>query len=73
MIMFMIRFCEKCCEILLHWYERMRDLRLGYIRRCISIRRSLLHELDVAETRIHLKQDSLTREIVQLNIRMTKG
>lgn len=70
--MFMIQFCEKICALLLRWHARMRDLRQGYIRRNISIRRSLLHELTVAEERIHLKQDSLTREIEQLNIRMTK-
>ena len=70
--MFMIRFCEKICALLLRWHARMRDLRQGYIRRNITIRRSLLHELTVAEERIHLKQDSLIREIEQLNIRMTK-
>ena len=73
MIMFMIRFCEKCCEILLYLYECMRDLRLGYIRRSIRLRREVRQELGVAEARIHLKRDSLTREIEQLNIRMTKG
>ena len=71
--MFMIQFCEKVCALLLRWHARMRDLRQGYLRRNISIRRQLLHELNVAEERIHLKQDSLTREIEQLNIRMTKA
>ena len=46
-MLILITLCEKVCLLLISLYEQVNDLRMGYIRRAIALRRWELERIDI--------------------------
>ncbi len=72
MTTFLIRLCEKTCLLLISLYEQVNDLRMGYIRRAIALRRWELERIDKTDSALNQKRIDIEYEISKLNRRFTK-
>ena len=72
MTTFLIRLCEKTCLLLISLYEQVNDLRMGYIRRAIVLRRWELERIDKTDSALNQKRIDIEYEISKLNRRFTK-
>ena len=72
MTTFLITLCEKICLLLISLYEQVNDLRMGYIRRAIALRRWELERIDKTDSALNQKRIDIEYEISKLNRRFTK-
>lgn len=72
MTTFLIRLCEKTCLLLISLYEQVNDLRMGYIRRAIALRRWELERIDKTDSALNQKRIDIEYEISKLTRRFTK-
>ncbi len=72
MTTFLIRLCEKTCLLLISLYEQVNDLRMGYIRRAIALRRRELERIDKTDSALNQKRIDIEYEISKLTRRFTK-
>lgn len=72
MTTFLIRLCEKTCLLLISLYKQVNDLRMGYIRRAIALRRWELERIDKTDSALNQKRIDIEYEISKLNRRFTK-
>ena len=49
-MLILITLCEKICLLLISLYEQVNDLRMGYIRRAIALRRWELERIDKTDS-----------------------
>lgn len=67
-----ITLCEKICLLLIFLYEQVNDLRMGYIRRAIALRRWELERIDKTDSALNQKRIDIEYEISKLTRRFTK-
>ena len=72
MTTFLIRLCEKICLLLISLYEQVNDLRMGYIRRAIALRRRELERIDKTDSALNQKRIDIEYEISTLTRRFAK-
>ena len=71
-MLILITLCEKICLLLIFLYEQMNDLRMGYIRRAIALRRWELERIDKTDSALNQKRIDIEYEISKLTRRFTK-
>ena len=71
-MLILITLCEKICLLLISLYEQVNDLRMGYIRRAIALRRWELERIDKTDSSLTQKRIDLEYEISNLTRRCTK-
>lgn len=71
-MLILITLCEKICLLLISLYEQVNDLRMGYIRRAIALRRWELERIDKTDSALNQKRIDIEYEISKLNRRFTK-
>ena len=71
-MLILITLCEKICLLLISLYEQVNDLRMGYIRRAIALRRRELERIDKTDSALNQKRIDIEYEISKLNRRFTK-
>ena len=71
-MLILITLCEKICLLLISLYEQVNDLRMGYIRRAIALRRRELERIDKTDSALNQKRIDIEYEISKLNQRFTK-
>ena len=71
-MLILITLCEKICLLLISLYEQVNDLRMGYIRRAIALRRWELERLDKTDSALNQKRIDIEYEISKLTRRFTK-
>mgnify|MGYP000982101497 CR=1 FL=1 len=72
MTTFLITLCEKICLLLISLYEQVNDLRMGYIRRAIALRRWELERIDKTDSALNQKRIDIEYEISKLTRRFSK-
>lgn len=71
-MLILITLCEKICLLLIFLYEQVNDLRMGYIRRAIALRRWELERIDKTDSALNQKRIDIEYEISNLTRRFTK-
>lgn len=71
-MLILITLCEKICLLLISLYEQVNDLRMGYIRRAIALRRRELERIDKTDSALNQKRIDIEYEISKLTRRFTK-
>lgn len=71
-MLILITLCEKICLLLISLYEQVNDLRMGYIRRAIALRRWEIERLDKTDSALSQKRIDIEYEISKLTRRFTK-
>ena len=71
-MLILITLCEKTCLLLISLYEQVNDLRMGYIRRAIALRRWELERIDKTDSALNQKRIDIEYEISKLTRRFTK-
>lgn len=71
-MLILITLCEKICLLLISLYEQVNDLRMGYIRRAIALRRWELERIDKTDSALNQKRIDIKYEISKLTRRFTK-
>lgn len=71
-MLILITLCEKICLLLTSLYEKVNDLRMGYIRRAIALRRWELERIDKTDSALNQKRIDIEYEISKLTRRFTK-
>lgn len=71
-MLILITLCEKMCLLLISLYEQVNDLRMGYIRRAIALRRWELERIDKTDSALNQKCIDIEYEISKLTRRFTK-
>ena len=71
-MLILITLCEKICLLLISLYEQVNDLRMGYIRRAIALRRWELERIDKIDSALNQKRIDIEYEISKLTRRFTK-
>lgn len=71
-MLILITLCEKICLLLIFLYEQVNDLRMGYIRRAIALRRWELERIDKTDSALNQKRIDIEYEISKLTRRFTK-
>ena len=71
-MLILIRLCEKTCLLLISLYEQVNDLRMGYIRRAIALRRWELERIDKTDSALNQKRIDIEYEISNLTRRFTR-
>lgn len=71
-MLILITLCEKVCLLLISLYEQVNDLRMGYIRRAIALRRWELERIDKTDSALNQKRIDIEYEISKLTRRFTK-
>lgn len=71
-MLILITLCEKICLLLISLYEQVNDLRMGYIRRAIALRRWELERIDKTDSALSQKRIDIEYEISNLTRRFTK-
>ena len=71
-MLLLITLCEKVCLLLISLYEQVNDLRMGYIRRAIALRRWELERIDKTDSALNQKRIDIEYEISKLTRRFTK-
>ena len=71
-MLILISLCEKICLLLISLYEQVNDLRMGYIRRAIALRRWELERIDKTDSALNQKRIDIEYEISKLTRRFTK-
>lgn len=71
-MLILITLCEKICLLLISLYEQVNDLRMGYIRRAIALRRWELERIDKTDSALNQKRIHIEYEISKLTRRFTK-
>lgn len=71
-MLILITLCEKICLLLISLYEQVNDLRMGYIRRAIALRRWELERIDKTDSALNQKRIDIEYEISKLTQRFTK-
>lgn len=71
-MLILITLCEKICLLLISLYEQVNDLRMGYIRRAIALRRWKLERIDKTDSALNQKRIDIEYEISKLTRRFTK-
>ena len=71
-MLILITLCEKICLFLIFLYEQVNDLRMGYIRRAIALRRWELERIDKTDSALNQKRIDIEYEISKLTRRFTK-
>jgi len=71
-MLILITLCEKICLLLISLYEQVNDLRMGYIRRAIALRRWELERIDKTDSALNQKRIDIEYEISNLTRRFTK-
>jgi hypothetical protein len=71
-MLLLITLCEKICLLLIFLYEQVNDLRMGYIRRAIALRRWELERIDKTDSALNQKRIDIEYEISKLTRRFTK-
>ena len=71
-MLILITLCEKICLLLISLYEQVNDLRMGYIRRAIALRRWELERIDKTDSALNQKRINIEHEISKLTRRFTK-
>ena len=71
-MLILITLCEKICLLLIFLYEQVNDLRMGYIRRAIALRRWELERIDKTDSALNQKRSDIEYEISKLTRRFTK-
>ncbi|WP_294344144.1 hypothetical protein [uncultured Selenomonas sp.] len=71
-MLILITLCEKICLLLISLYEQVNDLRMGYIRRAIALRRWELERIDKTDSALNQKRIDIEYEISKLTRRFTK-
>ena len=71
-MLILITLCEKMCLLLISLYEQVNDLRMGYIRRAIALRRWELERIDKTDSALNQKRIDIEYEISKLTRRFTK-
>ena len=71
-MLILITLCEKICLLLISLYEQVNDLRMGYIRRAIALRRWELERIDKTDSALNRKRIDIEYEISKLTRRFTK-
>lgn len=71
-MLILITLCEKICLLLIFLYEQVNDLRMGYIRRAIALRRWELERIDKTDSALNQKRINIEYEISKLTRRFTK-
>lgn len=71
-MLLLITLCEKICLLLISLYEQVNDLRMGYIRRAIALRRWELERIDKTDSALNQKRIDIEYEISKLTRRFTK-
>lgn len=71
-MLILITLCEKICLLLISLYEQVNDLRMGYIRRAIALRRWELERIDKTDSVLNQKRIDIEYEISTLTRRFTK-
>lgn len=71
-MLILITLCEKLCLLLISLYEQVNDLRMGYIRRAIALRRWELERIDKTDSALNQKRIDIEYEISKLTRRFTK-
>lgn len=71
-MLILITLCEKICLLLISLYEQVNDLRMGYIRRAIALRRWELERIDKTDSALNQKRVDIEYEISKLTRRFTK-
>ena len=71
-MLLLITLCEKICLLLISLYEQVNDLRMGYIRRAIALRRWELERIDKTDSALTQKRIDIEYEISKLTRRFTK-
>lgn len=71
-MLILITLCEKICLLLISLYEQVNDLRMGYIRRAIALRRWELERIDKTDSALNQKRINIEYEISKLTRRFTK-
>lgn len=71
-MLILITLCEKICLLLISLYEQVNDLRMGYIRRAIALRRWELERIDKTDSVLNQKRIDIEYEISKLTRRFTK-
>ncbi len=71
-MLILITLCEKICLLLISLYEQVNDLRMGYIRRAITLRRWELERIDKTDSALNQKRIDIEYEISNLTRRFTK-
>ena len=71
-MLLLITLCEKICLLLISLYEQVNDLRMGYIRRAIALRRWELERFDKTDSALNQKRIDIEYEISKLTRRFTK-
>lgn len=71
-MLILITLCEKICLLLISLYEQVNDLRMGYIRRAIALRRWELERIDKTDSALNQKRIDIEYEISKLTRRFSK-
>ena len=71
-MLILITLCEKICLLLISLYEQVNDLRMGYIRRAIALRRWELERIDKTDSALNQKRIDIEYEISKLTRRFTR-
>ena len=71
-MLILITLCEKICLLLISLYEQVNDLRMGYIRRAIALRRWELERIDKTDSALNQKRIDIEYEMSKLTRRFTK-
>ena len=71
-MLILITLCEKICLLLISLYEQVNDLRMGYIRRAIALRRWELERIDKTDSALNQKRIDIEYDISKLTRRFTK-
>lgn len=71
-MLILITLCEKICLLLISLYEQVNDLRMGYIRRAIALRRWEIERIDKTDSALNQKRIDIEYEISKLTRRFTK-
>ena len=71
-MLILITLCENICLLLISLYEQVNDLRMGYIRRAIALRRWELERIDKTDSALNQKRIDIEYEISKLTRRFTK-
>lgn len=71
-MLILITLCEKICLLLISLYEQVNDLRMGYIRRAIALRRWELERIDKTDSALNQKRIDIEYEISNLTRRFTR-
>lgn len=71
-MLILITLCEKICLLLISLYEQVNDLRMGYIRCAIALRRWELERIDKTDSVLNQKRIDIEYEISTLTRRFTK-